>query len=277
MHLPPQKWMVLLTAYLLFVASTCEEKTELGFSPEDLTKEQRERLGNILHVTILNSPNDFPILNRAMKGDSVIQSYLQTLYDQATNRIRLDRSSPELDRWTRDRIWNVTVLDDRNRYAFSLPGGYFYISTGFLKSINKGHEIYYLMAFEAANVDDGFLLENLSNKYSASILMELVDQPDAFSLTALSEMTNYLKKEVDYEATIVQEIDEATAHLICETSIFDRFGIVPLLETLHTREQWRDTRPSYTDRLDYLSSLRVEGCGDIKTTGAYQRMVLDNL
>lgn len=277
MYLPPRKWMAFLAAYFLLLASTCEEKTDIGVLPEDVTKSQREELGAVLHTAILQSPNDFPILDRSMKGDSVILQYLQTLYDQVTFEIRLDRTSPATNSWTRDRPWLVTVLDDRDRYAFSLPGGYFYISTGFLKSINKGHEIYYLMAFEAANIHDGFLLENLSSKYSASMLLDLVNQPAIFSPAALEEMLAYLKQEIDYEATVVQEIDEAAAHLICGSSIFDRFGIVTLLELLHSREQWRDTRPSYADRLAYLMALRVEGCGDIKATGAYHRMVLDNL
>jgi len=277
MHLFPRSWMVLLLAYFLLVASTCEENADPSPSPDDLTKERRERLGALLHESILQSPNDFPILDRLTKRDSVIQQYLQTLYNQVTQDIRLDRSSSMDNRWSQDREWLVTIVDDPNRYAFTLPSGYFYISTGFLGSMKKGYELYYLMAFEAANVNGKFLLENLSNEYSIGTLISIADSPELYSPMARAEIIDFLKKEIDYEATIVQEIDESVAQLICETSIFNRFGIAPLLEILHFREQWRDTRPSYADRLQFINNLRVADCGTVKSTGAYQKMVLDNL
>jgi len=277
MHLSSSYWTALLLTYFLLVASTCEEAADPGPLPEDLTKERRERLGALLHDAILQSPRDFPILDRSTKGDSVIQKYIQTLYNQATQRIRLDRSSPEHNRWQQDREWLVTIIDDPNRFAFSLPSGYFYISTGFLESIQKGYEIYYLLAFEATNVNSQYLLENLSNKYGLSTLINLTENPETYSSMALEEIIEFLQKEIDYEPTIIQEIDEATAQLICTSSIFDRFGIIPLLDFLNAREQWRDTRPSYSDRLQFLNSLLVDDCGDIKSTGAYQKMVLDNL
>ncbi len=277
MHLSSSYWTALLLTYFLLVASTCEEAADPGPLPEDLTKEKRERLGEILHEAILQSPRDFPILNRGTKGDSVIQQYIQTLYNQATQRIRLDRSSPENNRWKSDREWLVTIIDDPNRFAFSTPSGYFYISKGFLESIQKGYEIYYLLAFEATNVNNQYLLENLSNKYGISTLVDLAENPASYSPLAMEEILEFLQKEIEYEPTIIQEIDEATAQLICTSSIFDRFGIVPLLDILNAREQWRDTRPSYADRLQFLHSLPLDGCGDIKATGAYQKMVLDNL
>lgn len=277
MHLSSSYWTALLLTYFLLVASTCEETADPGPLPEDLTKERRERLGEILHDAILQSPRDFPILDRASKGDSVIQEYLQALYNQATQRIRLDRSSPETNRWQQDRDWLVTVIDDPNRFAFSLPSGYFYISTGFLESIQKGYEIYYLLAFEATNVNQQYLLENLSNQYGISTLVDIAENPTSFSPLAIEEILEFLQKDIEYEPTIIQEIDEATAELICSSSIFDRFGVVPLLSILNEREQWRDTRPSYTDRLQFLTSLPIDNCGAIKSTGAYQKMVLDNL
>ena len=257
MYYVRKEWIVLLLSYILLTASTCEEPAEPGPSPRDLTKEKREKFGDLIHEAILQAPNDFPILNRASKGDSVIQVYLQTLYNQATQRIRTDRTSLETERWNSNRPWLVTVLEDNKRYAFSTPGGYFYISTGFLTGLDKGYEIYYLLAFEAANIEGRFLLDNLISEYSTATLLSLIDQPDTFSPQALEEIAEYLQKDIVYEESTVQEIDRRTATLICETSIFDRFGIIPILDILHFQEQWRDTRPSYSDRVDYLNTLNT--------------------
>jgi len=56
-------WIVLLLSYL-FIAGACEDAVEPGPSPEDFTKEKRERLGDILHQTILNSSREFSIPRR---------------------------------------------------------------------------------------------------------------------------------------------------------------------------------------------------------------------
>ena len=277
MHYVSKEWIVLLLSCILLTASTCEEPAEPGPSPKDLTKEKREKFGDLIHDAILQNPNDFPILDRASKGDSVAQVYLQTLYNQVTQRIRADRTSLETERWNSNRPWQVTILEDNKRYAFSTPGGYFYISTGFLTGLGKGYEVYYLLAFEAANIEGRFLLNNLISEYSTATLLSIIDQPDAFSSQALTEIAEYLKEDIVYETSTVQEIDKQTAKLICETSIFDRFGIIPLLNILHFQEQWRDTRPSYSDRLDYLNTLNVTDCGATKATGAYKKMVLENL
>ncbi len=269
--------MLLLLVYLLLVTTNCTEGIEPGPAPEDLTKEKRERLGNLLHEAILSSPNDFPLLDRSEKGDSVIQNYLQTVYNQATNRIRLDRSSIKDNRWDLDRLWQVTVIDDPNRFAFSAPGGYFYISSGFLAGLGKGYEIYYLMAFEAINISEDFLLNTLIREYSISTLLSLADQPESFSPLVLTEIVEFIQRDLVYETSIVQEIDGLTAQLICETSVFNRFGIIPILDVIDFREQWRDTRPSYSDRLEYINSLRIDRCGEIKSTGAYKKFVLENL
>lgn len=276
-HSTHNGWVLLLLAYLFFVATTCEEGIEPGPQPEDITKEKRERLGNLIHEAILTAPNDFPILDRSVKGDSVIQNYLQTIYNQATYRIRLDRSSISDNRWDIERPWQVTVIDDPNRFAFSAPGGYFYISSGFLEGLSKGYEIYYLMAFEAINISEDFLLESLIREYNIATILSLVDQPTSFSPLVLTEIVKFIRKDLVYETSVVKEMDELTAQLICETSVFDRFGIIPILNAIDFREQWRDTRPSYSDRLEFINSLRIEDCGTVKSTGGYKKFVLENL
>lgn len=276
-HSTSKGWILLLLAYLFFIATTCEEGIEPGPQPEDITKEKRERLGNLIHEAILASPNDFPLLDRSVKGDSVIQNYLQTLYNQANYRIRLDRSSIRDNRWDLERPWQVTVIDDPNRFAFSAPGGYFYISSGFLAGLSKGYEIYYLMAFEAINISEDFLLNSLIREYSIATILSLVDHPDAFSPLVLVEIIEFIQEDLVYETSVVREIDGLVAELICETSVFNRFGIIPILDVINFREQWRDTRPSYSGRLEYINSLRIDDCGEVKSTGAYKKFVLENL
>lgn len=269
--------LILLATYFIFTASTCVETVEPGLTGADFTKEKREILGDRLKQAIEENREEYTLLDRRSKRDSVIVSYLQILYDQATQEIRQDRQSTPSNRWNAERSWRVIVLHDEDRYAFSLPGGHFYVSTGFLATLSKGYEIYYLMAFEATNISGRYLIDNLLSEYKTSTLLDLIEKDQATAATSLLNIVGTLRDELAFQDDIIKEIDRETGALICQTSIFDRFGIQPILEKLSTQEQYRDTRPSYANRLDFITELGIEGCGTIKSTGLYEKMVLKNL
>lgn len=279
MHYGIKGLVALLLIYLTFTASTCVEKAEFGPSIEDFTKEKQEILGDLLKQNIEENEVEYPLLNRRSKRDSVIITYLQTLYDQVTQEIRQDRQSTPSNRWNPNRKWEVVVLHDDNRYAFSLPGGHFFVSTGFLGSLSKGYEIYYLMAFEATNISGGYLLDNLIAEFNTNILLDIIESLEPPISPSLLDIAKVLKDDLAFQDDVIKEIDRKTGELICETSIFDRLGIQPILEVLseNAQEQYRDTRPSYANRVEYVNDLNISGCGTIKSTGLYEKMVLKNL
>ena len=277
MHYEIKGFIIFLLTYFILTASTCVERVGPGLTAADFTKEKREILGDLLKQTIENNPEEYVVLNRRSKRDSVILTYLQTLYDQATQEIRQDRQSALSNRWNTERTWAVIVLHDDNRYAFSLPGGHFYVSTGFLNTLSKGYEIYYLMAFEATNISGRYLIDNLISEYNTSTLLDLIETEEPTTNTSLLNIAKTLRDDLAFQDDIIKEIDRETGALICQTSIFDRFGIQPILEKLSTQEQYRDTRPSYANRIDFIAELGIEGCGTIKSTGLYEQMVLKNL
>jgi len=244
MHYGIKGLLLLLLSYFIFTASTCVETIEPSLTSTDFTKEKREILGDLLKETIEAHPEEYALLNRRSKRDSVIISYLQVLYDQATQEIRQDRQSTVSNRWNAERSWQVVILDDDKRYAFSLPGGHFYVSTGFLSTLSKGYEIYYLMAFEATNISGRYLIENLISEYNTSTLLDLIEADEVTAAASLLDIAKTLRDDLAF---------------------------------LSTQEQYRDTRPSYANRLDFIAELGIEGCGTIKSTGLYEKMVLDNL
>lgn len=268
--------------YLFFISyfftiTSCLDNSINVPTADDFTKQKREELGDFLKETIEIAVDEFPPLNAQSKGDAELINYLQTLYDQATHEIRQDRQSNIADRWNINRKWRVVVLNDQNRYAFSVPGGHFFVSTGFLGALSKGYEIYYVMAFEAINISGRYLIDNLIAQYNTATLFELIASQDTSANPSSLDIVQLLQNDLAFEDDIIREIDKDTGTLICETSIFDRFGIQSILEILNSNEQYRDTRPSYANRVQYISELNIDGCGDIRSTGLYERMVLDNL
>jgi len=219
MHYGIKGLIFLLLSCFILIATSCIDAVEPGPTAVDFTKEKRELLGDLLKTTI-EQTSTFTILDRQSKRDSVIVNYLQTLYDQATQEIRPDRLSNPSNRWNSEREWEVIVLQDDTRYAFSLPGGHFYVSTGFLGSLSRGYEIYYLMAFEAINISERYLVNNLIAEYGTATLLDILDSEEASVNPSLEDIVQLLIEDISFRDSEIREIDQKTGELICETSIF---------------------------------------------------------
>ena len=89
--------------------------------------------------------------------------------------------------------------------------------------------------------------------------------------------------EIEFDEEMTSETDEKVVSLICQTSIFDRTGIVTIMENLEVDEtKWMQTRRSYDYRsqIDYISNLPVSSgndCGNFRSNGGYQKYILDRL
>ena len=274
--------------YILFslifgvlIISSCRKENVTA--PSEFTKEKREILGDLMKVSIASDMITFPILQQSGIHDSTYW-YIQKLYNQAINVLQIDGQSPSDNRWDKTRDWKITILDlDAERTAFIIPGGHLYISTGLLKSLKKEYELYYILTFEAVLMNERYLLNRMINEFNTTTLNNfVVGIPTPPGSPTMVEVATMLG-EIEFDEEMTFEIDEQVVSLICKTSLFDRTGIVSIMDLLdpeHTK--WMQTRKSYDYRnqLDYIINLPVEtgnDCGDIKALGGYQKYVLDRL
>ncbi|MEL6862796.1 MAG: M48 family metalloprotease [Bacteroidota bacterium] len=268
----------LFLALLLLGLWACGDNIDPPVKPSELTKAKREQLGDRLRLSIATDQELFPVLPAIPPYDTSVYWYIQTLYNQVTNVMHLDKQSPVADRWDSSRKWSVTVLDKENRNAFILPGGHLYITTGMLKGMRDEYELYYLLAFEASVMNEKYLLNHLIANYSSTVLNSLALASPSTSNGAMAEFISQM--ELDQEE--VRSLDLITAELICETSIIDPKGIIPIIEFLDLSVDWLKNRPSYGNRSEYIMNeintpRQVESCGNFKSNGGYQRYVLDKL
>ena len=275
-------FLTLLTlAVCLLVFSSCR-KEEIP-APSTFTKEKRERLGDQMKIAIAADPVNFPTLNQSGSLDSTYW-YIQKLYNQAINVLQNDGHSPVGDRWNKNREWKVTILNlDDEKTAFTTPGGNLYLSTGLLKSLEKEYELYYILTFEATLMHERYLLNRMINEFNTTTLNNFVNgippPPGSPTLTDVASMIG----EMDFEEEMTMEVDEKAVLLICKSSIFDRTGIIEIMENLdEDNTKWMQTRKSYDhrDQLDYILNLPVaagDDCGNFKSNGGYQKYVLDRL
>lgn len=270
-------WLWLLLLGCLY---SCIREEPLP-EPSSIDKHKREKLGLLLQEAIANDSEYFPLLSATPPIDTAYW-YLQRLYDQLTNPIRIDNRSPRDNRWDPERKWTVHILDrDDDKIAFTIPGGDFYISTGFLKAIEFEFEIYYIMAFEAALVDKRFLLNQLISEYNTRVLLDFIRGKSTTRGLTASEMARTLAN-LEYDPDIVAATDLASANLICKSSIYDRFGLLSLLDKVGSQDHWIRTRPLYAGRTnrENLLLLPLEGdvdCGELRSNGGYRQYVLGKL
>lgn len=279
---PVRKKYFFLTLLIGALAFSSCRKEDVP-APSTFTKEKREMLGDQMRIAIAADQVNFPALSYNSPADSAYW-YIQKLYNQAINVLKIDGQSPSDDRWNRSREWQVTILDlDDVKTAFTTPGGHIYLSTGLLKSLNKEYELYYILTFEATLMHEKYLLNRLINEFNTTSLNNFVQGiPPPPNSPTLQDVANMLG-ELNFDEAMTSEMDEIAVSLICQTSIFDRTGIISIMDQLDEADtKWMQTRRSYDYRsqLDYILNLPVtsgDDCGEFKSNGGYQKYVLDRL
>ena len=266
---------------MVLAFSSCRKDPFIPLT-SDFTKAKREHLGDLVKVAISTDPVNFPVLPLTNNFDSTYW-YIQKLYNQATRSMRVDGFSSENDRWDSSRDWQVTIINkDELKSAFITPGGHLYLSTGLLKSLTKENQLYYILAFEAVLMEEKFLFNRLINQFNTTTLDNLLNGTPANNDPTLMEIAETISN-IEFDQDAVEDIDRKAVSLICNTSIFDRSGIISVLDLLdETDTKWLQTRKSYDYRhqLDYILNLPVNSggdCGSFVTNGGYQKYVLDNL
>jgi len=262
---------------------SCHRETAMSIPPSEFTKDQRETLGQIVEKSIASNTSSFQLLPNEAPYDTSVYWFIQTLYDQATNVMRVDHQSPNDNRWSSDRSWKVHVLVSDEINAFVIPGGDFYITTGFLLTMSEEYELYYVLSFEANLMNEGLLLERLFSEINSNKLTDVVARnlgPDNEDVTKITRTISNLA----FFPEEVYENDQYAVNTICNTAQWSRFGLLPILETFDDNMEWLTYRPSYDERGEWLMNFQpasLADCGIVKTNNpsgeGYQRYVLDHL
>ena len=275
----PSRFSTILLLPFIFMLS-CDGGTFEVPAPEEFTKKNREKLGELLQNAISEN-NLYQILPNHPPYDTTVYWYIRELYNQATLSMRLDNLSPSNDRWNQNRDWNIqVVLDENSAFAFTLPGGDFYISTGFLKLFEEDFELYYVLSFESLLMNEGNLLTRLIEEYNSLTLVNII-QGKATANNISAKIIAEELPELTYETSLVRDLDSKTVKEICKTSVFERQGIILLLNEYNEFQvDWLRTRETYETRAQDIPFYSTEAglvCGDIRNTGKYKQYVLDFL
>lgn len=268
-----------LTFFVLLVTLVgCKPEPIDPPSSDSITKADRALLGERLLERIKNRPIDYPILAN-IDEDTLVYQFVQTLYNQATASIRIDLNSPISNRWNQDRDWDIYILNRDNIIdAFTLPGGDLFITTGFLKSMEREHELFYLLSLEANLINEKYLLNRMVLEYNTLNLHSIIDGAVESNGIGVEEILKDVTEFV-FNENELNQIDKVTVPSICNTSVYSGDGIAAIIDrNIGNANYWLQTRMSYGGRENVVTELATEGnCGSLRTTGAYQEFILDVL
>ncbi|MEM8908480.1 MAG: M48 family metalloprotease [Bacteroidota bacterium] len=270
--------LALLWMLALYLPACQTESEDPIIPPSEFSKSQREELGDRVKIAIAFENEQFPVIPNIPPYDESVYWFIQTLYNQVTNTMRIDNQSPSNDRWDLERNWEVIILDLPEKNAFIVPGGHLYLTTGLLKSLRSDHELYYILAFEASLMNEKYLLRRLISDFNTSILANIANGTPSPNGTTSKTVAEVLS-QMDFDENIIPEIDEITGALICQSSRMNRMGILPILGAVDESWVWLNTRKSYIGRSNHVLGLHTElsDCGSFESSGGYQEFVLDHL
>lgn len=280
MHLIPLTRRLLLGLVVLLLVSVGCNRESIVPSGIEITKEDRRKIGDKLSKLIAGQPGRFSILPNSGK-DTLAYSLLQTLYSQANSNIRLDINAPVSDRWKQNQPWNLNILvNEDSKILFTLPGGDLYISTAYLKSMEREYEVYYLLAFEACLINGRYLINRLITEYNAVNIKNLAGSSDSSNGVTIEQLLEDITSSFIFETDITEAVDRNTVNTICETSLYRPDGIGAILNADDDLSfDWIELRTSYGSRGIFITGIAEEEgqCGTLRTTGAYQENILEVL
>lgn len=126
------------------------------------TPAEDAELGRQMHEEIASQPGQYPMLN-----DATIRNYVQNI----TNRIL---QSPEI-KYRSVFPYNVHIINDAQTVnAFCTPGGYIYVYTGLMKTVDNEATLAGVLGHEIAHAELRHSTERITKAYNAQIVLSII-------------------------------------------------------------------------------------------------------
>ena len=259
--------------------SSCRDDFQPQISPSEYTRRDHTQLGLHLLDDLLDQDR-MKLLDRSLLHDTTVIPFTQSLYNQLSNYVIHNSSVPTEESWEPQTGWQTYIYISEIPNVFILPSGDLFISSKMLTELSSEHELMYIMAFEIMVLENRYLINSLFELYNTNTIYEWSKGRYLFEGNSIEDL-GYSLEHLVIEGTEVQTLDSLTTEFICKATVMDPQGIIPILNNLlGFREGWLQNRKSYPRRHQYISdelSKVVGSCGDFKTSGRYQRLVLDVL
>jgi len=166
--------------------------------------------------------------------------------------------------------YHFKILNIEGPNAFSIPGGYIYVTYDLFDYIQSDDELAGILAHEIAHVIHNHALKQTRDNTKFTLLtilaVLLTREPDVGVLGKLTTITLLNQYSREYE----EEADLTATDLLIKTG-YNPVGFLTFLERLYTREMFKpkvnlgifQTHPETENRINYVKDLLIEKGIDI--------------
>ena len=170
----------------------------------------------------------------------------------------------------REMEFHFRILKEDGPNAFSIPGGYIYVTYDLFDNVQSDDELAGILAHEIAHVIHNHALKQTRDNTKFTLLtilaVLLTGEPDVGVLGKLTTITFLNQYSREYE----EEADLTAIDLLTKTE-FNPVGFLTFLERLHTREMFKpevnlgifQTHPETENRINYVKEMLTEKGIDI--------------
>jgi len=162
------------------------------------------------------------------------------------------------------------ILKEDGPNAFSIPGGYIYVTYDLFDYVQSDNELAGILAHEIAHIVHNHALKQTrdNTKYNLLTILAvlLTGEPDVALLGKLTTITFLNQYRREYE----EEADLTATDLMIKTG-YNPVGFLTVLERLYTREMFKpeinlgifQTHPETENRISYVKEMLIEKGIDI--------------
>lgn len=166
--------------------------------------------------------------------------------------------------------YHFKILNIEGPNAFSIPGGYVYVTYDLFDFIQSDDELAGILAHEIAHVIHNHALKQTRDNTKFTLLtilaVLLTGEPDVGVLGKLTTITLLNQYSREYE----EEADLTATDLLIKTG-YNPVGFLTFLERLYAREMFKpevnlgifQTHPETEDRINYVRDMLIEKGIDI--------------
>jgi predicted Zn-dependent protease len=232
----------LLVALLLSTAA-CSEDGDINI----FTVEQDLELGQQTNADIRSKPDQFPIIDPADAPQAY--AYLQGMVDEIVDRGQV----PYADIFP----YQVTIIDQDIENAFATPGGFLYVYTGLIETLDQESELAGVLAHEIAHAAERHSTDQITQQFGVATLLSILTGGDSQAIGQITQSLLSLRFSRGDE----EEADARSVDYLCNTD-YAANGAAGFFEAIQGSgggtPTFLSTHPNPENRVEDINARAVE-------------------
>ena len=225
--------------------TSCSEDGDLNV----FSVQQDLELGQQTDAEIRSQPDEFPIIERA--DNPAAYDYLQGMVDDIVREGQV----PYADEFA----YQVTLIDQDVENAFATPGGFLYVYTGLIQTLESGDQLAGVLGHEIAHAAERHSTDQLTQQFGFSTLVSVLTGGDP---GLLSEVAGSLLS-LRFSRADETEADERSVDYLCNTR-YAANGAAGFFEMIQNSPQppaFLSSHPNPGDRVEEINArAREKNC-----------------